>query len=173
MADFAKIKAEHSLESVAERLGLQLKKHGSSYRGPCPSGQGDERALIITPGKGWWSHAAKKGGSVIDLVAFVKDCTPRDAAIWIEGSQVSVPEKSTNGGANALKPVELVHDHPSVIVSGIEADDAKRFGIGYREPVEGKKRAGEGHILLPVYDNGRLCGYVGVSEITWLPERWR
>ncbi len=81
-----------------------------------------------------------------------------------------MPEKSASGRSqNAdFKPVELTHDHPSVLVSGLEADDAKRFGIGYKE-----KAAGAGNILIPLYDKGRLVGYCGVQEITWLPERWR
>lgn len=176
MADFERVKAEHPIEGVAERLGLTLKREGQSLRGPCPSGRGGDRSLVITPAKHvFFSQAVKKGGSVIDLVAFVRNCTPKEAAEWIEGKQVPVPEKSAIGGApnGAFKPVELVHDHPCLLISGIEATDAQRFGLGYREPVDGKKRAGEGHILVPVYADGKLAGYVGCQEITWIPDRWR
>jgi hypothetical protein len=105
---------------------------------------------------------------VIELVSVMKDVSAKDAAAWIAGA--TVPEKSVQGSTSnaTFKPVELVHDHPSVLVSGLEAVDAKRFGIGYKE-----KAAGAGFILIPVYDNGRLCGYAGVTEIAWLPERWR
>lgn len=176
MADFERIKANYPIEGVAERLNLKLKREGKQLRAACPSGQGGDRALVITPEKNvWFSQAVKKGGSVIDLVAFVNNLTLPEAARWIEGNQVSAPEKSAtravpNGGMN---PVELVHDHPSVLVSGIEAEDAKRFGLGFREPVEGKTRAGAGHILVPVYADGKLAGYVGCQEVTWLPDKWR
>lgn len=167
MVDFATVKAAHSLESVAERLGLKLTKHGAGFRGPCPSGQGDERAFALTPNRGWYSFATKKGGDVISLVEFVRNCTAKEAAQWIAGSE---PEKSASGRSQTVdfKPVELTHDHPSVLVSGLEADDAKRFGIGFKE-----KAAGAGNILIPVFAGGKLAGYVGVTEITWLPPQWR
>lgn len=166
--DFAAIKSEHPIEQVAERLAIELKPHGNQLRGKCFSGQGDDRALVVTPARGiFYSHALKKGGDVIELVALAKNLTARDAAQWIAGATTQ-PEKSANGRTTEFKPVELVHDHPSVLVSGLEADDAKRFGIGFKE-----KGVGVGNILLPVFDKGRLCGYVGVQEITWLPKDWR
>lgn len=167
--DFGAIKAENPIEQVAERLGLVLKPHGNQLRGQCPSGQGDDRGLVVTPSKGvWFSHPMKKGGDVIELVAVVRNVSAKDAAQWIAGTPQ--PEKSATGRSqNAdFKPVELTHDHPSVLVSGLEAEDAKRFGIGFKE-----KAAGAGHILIPVYAGGKLAGYVGVAEITWLPEKWR
>lgn len=169
--DFAAIKREHPIEKVAERLGIALKPHGHQLRGKCFSGQGDERALIVTPAKGvWYSHVLKAGGDVLELVAAVKDVPVRDAAAWIAGAPKE-PEKSANGRAtNAeFKPVELTHDHPSVLVH-FEAADATRFGIGFKE-----KAAGAGNILIPVYDQEtkKLAGYVGVQDITWLPEKWR
>lgn len=171
--DFSEVKRDHPIDRVAERLGLVLKPHGQQLRGTCFSGEGGDRALVITPSKGvWYSHALKKGGDVIELVASAKNLAVRDAALWITGA---VPEKTQTGsGPTAgLKPVELTHDHPMVLVSGLEADDATRFGIGYREEVPGKTRAGAGNVLIPVYANGILAGYVGVQEITWLPEKWR
>lgn len=171
--DFQAIKRDHPIDRVAARLGLQLKPQGNQLRGKCPSGEGDDRALVITPSKGlWYSHAMKKGGDVIELVSVVNKLSARDAAQWIAGA-TPVPEKSIPERANELKPVELTHDHPSLLVSGIEPEDAKRFGIGYREPVEGKTRAGAGHILVPVYADGKLAGYVGCQEVTWIPDKWR
>jgi hypothetical protein len=167
--DFQAIKADYPIEQVAERLGIALKPHGAQLRGPCFSGQGDDRALVVTPARRvWYSHPLKKGGDVIELVSVMKDVSAKDAAAWIAGTQQ--PEKSATGRTpNAeFKPVELVHDHPSVLVSGLEADDAKRFGVGYKA-----KAAGAGHILVPVYADGKLSGYVGCQEITWIPERWR
>jgi predicted DNA-binding transcriptional regulator AlpA len=80
------------------------------------------------------------------------------------------PEKSVTGDkpTGGFTPVEVEHDHPSVLVSGLEATDAKRFGIGYKA-----KGAGNGNILIPVYADGRLAGYVGVQDVTWLPKEWK
>lgn len=168
--DFVQIKRDHPIDRVAARLGLELKPHGQQLRGKCPSGEGDDRALVVTPSKGvWYSHALKKGGDVLELVSVVNSMTVREAAQWIAGTTPE-PEKSASGGRpNAdFKPVELTHEHPMVQVNGLEPTDAQRFGIGYKE-----KAAGAGNILIPVYADGKLAGYVGCTEITWLPEKWR
>jgi DNA primase len=169
VADFAKVKAEHSLESVAERLGLALKKHGNAWRGPCPSKPGDERALVLTPGKGWYSFAANKGGDVISLVAFVKGMSVKDAAIWIEGAQRTEPEKSTSSEARGgFKELDyLIHDHEAVVALGIEPEDAKRLGCGYAP-----RGLMKGTVAWPVrLSDGTLVGYVGCNDVI-LPPRW-
>lgn len=184
--DYEEINRNTPILDVAARLNLQLKQlNATQWRCPCPSGRADERGLLvtITPGKQvWYSHAAKVGGSVLQLVMFVQNLDPKNtdhrakAASWIKGGIASEPEKSASGPrpTGGLKPVELVHDHPLVEVNGLMASDAARFGIGYREEsTTGKPRAGEGNVLIPVYADGVLAGYLGVQEITWLPKEWR
>ena len=169
MVDFARVKAEHSLESVAERLGLKLRKHGNGWRGPCPSGEGDDRALVITPGKGWYSFAAQKGGDVIALVSFVNGGSAKDAATWIVG-QSTEPEKSTQAEkpGEGFKPLDYLQpDHEAVVALGIDPDDAKRIGCGYapRGILRGK-------VAWPVrLSDGTLVGYIGVTDCA-LPPKW-
>jgi hypothetical protein len=167
VADFAKVKAEHSLESVAERLGLALKKHGNAWRGPCPSKPGDERALVLTPGKGWYSFAANKGGDVISLVAFVKGMSVKDAANWIEGTQRTEPEKGTKG-EDGFKPLDyLQHDHDAVVALGFDPADAERLGVGFAP-----RGLMKGTVAIPIRTaDGKLAGYIGVTDAT-LPPRW-
>ena len=170
MLDFAKIKQEHPIERIAERLGLVLKPHGAAFRGKCPSGQGDERALVVTPAKGaFYSFAAQKGGDCISLVAFVRNCTPKEAAQWIVG-QASEPEKSSRGEATSgFKPLDYLEpDHEAVVALGIEPEDAKRIGCGFapRGILKGK-------VAWPVrLSDGTLIGYIGVTEVQ-LPSSWR
>lgn len=168
--DFAKIKAEHSIESVASRLGLKLKPHGQAFRCQCPSGEGDERGMAITPAKqAFYSFPAQKGGDCISLVAFVRGCSPKEAAAWIQG-QATQPEKSAQAErpSQGFQPLDyLQHDHDAVIALGFDPDDAKRLGIGFAP-----RGVLKGTVALPVRtEDGKLSGYVGVTDAK-LPPRW-
>lgn len=176
MIDFQEVKAAHPITEVADRLGLTLKKDGAALRGKCPSGAEGERKFVITPAKGaWYSFAAQKGGDCISLVAFVKGIGLKDAAAWIIGD--NEPEKKKPKAAEgepAAKPSEgfkpldyLQYDHEAVIAVGFDPDVAMKLGIGYAP--RGVMR---GTIAIPVRDsNGKLCGYVGVTDAK-LPSNW-
>lgn len=167
--DFAKIKEDHPIEKVAERLGLTLKPNGQALRGPCPSKPGDDRSLVVTPAKGaWYSFSAQKGGDCISLVAFVQGVGPKEAAQWIAG-EATVPEKSTNSEARGgFKELDYIQpDHEAVIALGIEADDAKRLGIGFAP-----RGMMKGTVAFPIRTaDGKLAGYIGVTDAT-LPPKW-
>ena len=172
MLDFARVKAEHPIEKVAERLGLQLKKAGATLRGPCPSGSGDDRALVITPSKGvFFSFATQKGGDCISLVAFVRNCALKDAARWIAGDQAPEPEKSTQAErpSEGFKPLDYLQpDHEAVVALGIEPEDAKRIGCGFAP-----RGIMKGKVAWPVrLPDGTLIGYIGLTDVL-LPSSWR
>ena len=94
--DFAEIKGRVTELQVTDMLGLQLKKSGATWRGHCPICENkNQRALAVTPGKGWYCHGdCKSGGDVIELVARVREITQREAAISI-GTEFGIikPEK--------------------------------------------------------------------------------
>lgn len=168
--DFAKLKAEHPIEKVAERLGLKLKPHGPQFRCACPSGEGDERGLVITPAKGaFYSFPAQKGGDCISLVAFTKGLSLKDAAAWIQG-QAQQPEKSIQAGkpTEGFKPLDyLQHDHDAVIALGFDPEDAQRLGIGFAP-----RGVLKGTVAIPVRtEDGKLAGYIGITDAR-LPPRW-
>jgi DNA primase len=178
MLDFAQIKQEHSIVSVAERLNLALKKDGATLRGECPSGAPGDRKFVITPAKNiWYSFAAQKGGDVIALVAFVKGISQREAAAWIVGDtepEKKKPEPTRTEKVEAGQPSEgfqplpyLVPDHEMVIAVGFDPDFAATHGIGYAP--RGVMR---GYVAIPVRDSkGKLLGYCGVHEAK-LPTSW-
>lgn len=170
--DFQTIKNEHPVEQVAERLGLELKKSGHQLRGRCPSGEGGERAFVITPNKGvWYSFAEEKGGDVIALVQFVNGCSAKEAAAWIAGD---IPLEKPTGrpkqseGERGFRPLDYLQpDHPAVEALGMSSEDAERLGMGYapRGVLRGK-------VAIPIRtDDGTLAGYIGVTEVA-LPPRW-
>lgn len=173
--DFEEIKQQHSIESVADRLGLELKKNGQQLRGPCFSGAEGDRKLVITPSKGlWYSFALNEGGDVIKLVSLVNNVSPKEAAAWIAGE--TVPEKkpvtASSQGSEArggFAPLQYLDpDHPAVEAIGFSAEDAQRIGCGFAP-----RGILKGHVAVPVRsETGQLLGYVGITEAV-LPKEWK
>ncbi|RED13910.1 CHC2 zinc finger domain-containing protein [Pontivivens insulae] len=172
--DFEAVKADNPIEQVAERLGLELKRAGNALRGPCPSGGGGERALVITPVKGvWYSFALQKGGDVLALVQLVNECTLKDAAQFLSGTvpleKAATPSpeegREARGGFAPLTYLET--DHMAVEALGLDAADAEALGIGYAP--RGTMR---GTVAVPIRTmDGTLAGYIGITEAK-LPPKW-
>lgn len=167
--NFEEIKANYPIADVAERLGLKLTKSGNTLRGPCPSGEGGERALVITPSKGvYYSFAKEKGGDVIALVSFVNNIEPKQAALWITGGTVPAKNEKPEAKRGFRQLDYLEHDHPAVLALGIEPEDAKRLGIGYAP-----RGILKGTVAVPIrLEDGTLVGYVGATELR-LPPEWK
>jgi hypothetical protein len=175
--DFAAVKARFPIEKVAELLGLTLKKSGAGYRAPCPAcDSGGERALAITPGKGFYCWASGAKGDQLALAAHVRKCDVKDAAAWLDGTVPSSKKEHSTGDhgtrmgtvPEGLKPLELEHDHPAVEALGFSPEDAQALGLGY---------CGRGImrslVAIPIrLEDGTLAGYIGITEIAKLPPRW-
>jgi DNA primase len=178
--NFEEIKAANPIGEVAEKLGLNLNKSGASLRGKCPvcESSGD-RNLVITPDKNvFFCFTLGKGGDQLQLVSHVKGLGVKEAAAWLSGppkqdnpSKGNRSKEKDNGGepSDGFKPLDyLVADHEAVIALGFEPGDADRLGIGYapRGILRGK-------VAIPVrLANGKLAGYVGVTECQ-LPPSWK
>jgi DNA primase len=69
-AEIERIKAEVSVERLAESRGIELARHGSDLIGLCPFHEDHDPSLVITPSKNLWHclGACRTGGSVIDWV---------------------------------------------------------------------------------------------------------
>lgn len=169
--DFEEIKANNAIETVAEQLGIELKKSGASLRGKCPvcESSGD-RNMAVTPTKGvWYCFTAAKGGDVLALVAHVQGCSVKEAAQWLSGPQPAKEKKGEKKPDKGFAPLDyLAHDHEAVVALGFEPDDAERLGIGYAP--RGVLR---GTVAVPVrLADGTLSGYIGIQDAT-LPPSWR
>lgn len=170
--DFAEVKANNPIKDVADRLGLELKKSGNQLRGQCPSGEGGERAFVITPSKGvWYSFALERGGDVLALVELVNGCSTKEAAQFLsETVPLEKREKrqSSQGEERGFRPLDYLDpDHAAVEALGIEADAAQQLGVGYapRGILRGK-------VAIPIRtEDGTLAGYIGIIEAT-LPPKW-
>jgi hypothetical protein len=106
MADFAALKERVSLEETMRLLDLKLTLKNGSYRGKCPVHGGDDRSLVLTPGKGFKCWASNMpGGSQLDLILHVhgkeqsKGNLPY-AAQWLE-EKTGGRNSTSNGSAIA------------------------------------------------------------------------
>jgi hypothetical protein len=79
--DFSAVKEAVSFSDAIELLELKLTLAGNQFRGPCPCGKGDRRALVVTDPDGFFCQGAKVGGDVIALAAHVLSLRMRDAAL--------------------------------------------------------------------------------------------
>jgi|GEM_PF-5296866 len=93
--DFKAIKAEVSVEDVAHRCGVSLKRsNGSHERGKCPlpshpAGDDAKSFSINTTKQVWICHSTacakgrrgKRGGDVIELVTLMENSSLRDAGL--------------------------------------------------------------------------------------------
>ncbi len=68
--EIERIKAEISVERLAESAGVELKRHGKDLLGRCPFHDDRTPSLVITPAKNLWHclGACQTGGSSIDWV---------------------------------------------------------------------------------------------------------
>src|SRR5271169_638928 len=65
-----RLKAEISVQRLAEARGVAFKKHGSDLIGRCPFHGDKTPSLVVTPAKNLWHclGACQAGGTVIDWV---------------------------------------------------------------------------------------------------------
>ncbi len=139
--DFKTVKAEVSVEDVAARYGVALRRvNGSHERGKCPlptHPPGDDaKSFSINVSKQVWichstacakGRRGKKGGDVIELVAVMENCSLRDAGLKLASSY----GLEMNGDTETAKAVSRVDpkneapaNQPAVI-----GDRDDRYGI--------------------------------------------
>lgn len=171
--DFEEIKKSTPFEKAMNLLGLEMKKAGSQFRGPCPKCKsGGERALVVTPQKGWYCFALQAGGDVIALTAHIKDCSAKDAAQFLAGGNCTstttstrnsklVPESVSGDETKKFAPLAYLEPaHMAVDALGFCTDFSAKHGIGYAP-----RGTMKGYVLIPFRDDlGNLLGYVGVQE---------
>jgi DNA primase len=184
--DFKELKARVSIADVAALLDLTLSDRNDELRGPCPHcREGGDRALIVTPAKQvFYCFAAEQGGDCIALVAHIKQCSMREAAIFIHtglragdghvhdgAGHVPVKDDTehapeTAAAQPALKPLSyLIYEHESVQALGLDEKTAEALGIGYA-----KKGIMRGRVAIPLRrHDGTLVGYCGYAPSSDLP----
>jgi DNA primase len=90
--EIERLKAEVSVERLAEAQGIKLERHGADLIGLCPFHDDHEPSLVITPGKNLWHclGACGKGGSVIDWVMKCQGVSFRHAVELLRANHPSL-----------------------------------------------------------------------------------
>lgn len=88
MASIEELKRRIDLHSLAERLGLEKGPGGDKalYKSPHHSDKHASLSIFVNhpkSGTGWKDHSADQGGSCIDLVMYVRDCTVGEAMKYL------------------------------------------------------------------------------------------
>jgi DNA primase catalytic core len=85
-----RIKAEVSLERLAEARGVVLRRHGADLLGLCPFHDDREPSLVVSPAKNLWHclGACQAGGSVIDWVMRAEGVSFRHAVELLRADAV-------------------------------------------------------------------------------------
>jgi len=93
-----RLKAEVSLQRLAEKRGIALRRHGADLVGLCPFHDDHEPSLVISPAKNLWHclGACGAGGSVIDWVMRTEGISFRHA---VELLRADLPAGTGTGSA--------------------------------------------------------------------------
>ncbi len=179
--DFAAVKEAVSFSDAIELLDLKLRQSGNQWRGFCPTCKGsNERALVITDGRGFYCFSDHKGGDVIALAAHVLNLGVKQAAQELaeragivqvpstrtrNSTRSTVPEGEGEAGSKLSPLSYLEPDHEAVVAIGFDPEWCKTYGVGYAP-----RGVVRGSVAVPFRDErGVLLGYLGVQELTYIP----
>lgn len=115
-SEIERLKADVSVQRLAEARGIELKRHGADLHGLCPFHDDRSPSLVISPAKNLWHclGACQTGGSVVDWVMKSEGISFRHA---VELLRADLP---LTGGSKAVK-TSTVRRLPPLVSS--EADD--------------------------------------------------
>ena len=162
--ELERLKRETDLLALVRTSGIELRRHGSDWRGRCPFHDDRDPSLVITPSKNLWHclGACDVGGSVIDWVMRRDGVSFRKAADTLMEHEGTAPSLELNpecSDGELLAQVtafyhETLKSSPEAIaylesrgLSSVELIDRFRLGLanrtlGYRLPKRARK-AGE------------------------------
>jgi hypothetical protein len=162
VVNFVDVKEQVSLPDAVKVLGLVMTEKEGVFRGACPScNAGGARALVVTPGKGFFCFHAKKGGDVISLAAHIKGIELKAAAEFLAGKGTKTPsEPAPSSQPGGLKPLDYLDPTHEKSLAIVGEETARVVGMGYAP--RGIMR---GTVAVPLYDlDGTLAAYVGIEE---------
>lgn len=171
--DFAAIKSSVGLAVVLRQYQVSLRRSGRDrYRGLCPihRGAGREAFHANLSRNIFHCFSCGAGGTVLDFVAAMENCTLREAARKLAGEtaapgvaasvacQATVTKKSKAPSPLGFVLHGIDSAHPYLATRGIESATAQEFGVGlYRGP-----GIFSGRLVIPIHnERGALVGYCG------------
>jgi DNA primase len=153
--DYKAVKESTTIDRVAEMFGLRPKKN----RMMCPIAQNDPRELVINVEKNvWFCFSCKKGGSILELAAHVRQSTVKEAAHTIKSMVEGYQPKPERGLPQ--DGLDLTYDHPRVQALGLSPQRAAELHIGYRNRGTTKDA-----VCVGFRDkDGKLLGYLLIDK---------
>jgi DNA primase len=197
--DFKEVKSRVSMSDLLRKYGIDLRKINQvQIRGKCPLPQHrseDVTSFSVNVEKNIWAcqssscaeaRKGKKGGNVLDFVAWMEQCNVREAAVrmseWF-GLSSSAPAKKAVGPVADSRQVniplaftlkDIDHRHPYLVARGFEEEECEFLGVGFF-PGNGSMK---GRVVFPLRNfHGEVVGYSGRlvddSLISDENPRWR
>jgi DNA primase len=122
-AEIERLKAEVSVQRLAEARGIKLERRGADLIGLCPFHEDHNPSLIITPAKNLWNclGACGGGGTVIDWVMKSKGVSFRHAVELLRANHSSlaapgqVVRRGTTAAVKLDAPFEMDADDQSAL----------------------------------------------------------
>ena len=151
-----RLKADVSVQRLAEARGVVLSKHGADLHGRCPFHEDRTPSLVITPAKNLWHclGACQAGGTAIDWVMRAEGISFRHAVELLQNdalplaaaASASVPPKQSTvkklptalerDVEDAKLLVQVIeYYHQSLLQSPEALDYLQRRGIGSEEAI--------------------------------------
>jgi DNA primase len=146
-----RLKAEISVQRLAEARGVAFKKHGNDLIGRCPFHDDKTPSLVVTPAKNLWHclGACQAGGTVIDWVIKAEGVSFRHAVELLQNDYQPLAAASSDAPPAKRSTVKKL---PMPIAP--DAEDAKLMAqvieyyhetlLGSPEALEYLKRRGIG-----------------------------
>jgi DNA primase catalytic core len=130
--ELERLKAEVSLERLAEARGVVLARHGADLLGLCPFHDDREPSLVISPAKNLWHcmGACGAGGSVIDWVMRAEGVSFRHAVELLRADLVPV------GSGPPPKRASTRHLPSPVVATAADAELLSQVVAFYHEALK-------------------------------------
>jgi DNA primase len=152
-----RLKAEVSVQRLAEARGVTFKKHGNDLIGRCPFHDDKTPSLVVTPAKNLWHclGACQSGGTVIDWVMRSEGVSFRHAVELLQNDyqplvasvagaapakhstvkKLAMPIATDAEDAKLLTQV-IEYYHETLLASPEAIEYLKRRGIGSEEAIK-------------------------------------
>lgn len=182
--DFRTLKRQASFQTVLCRYGLAQHRNGRRYFILCPMHRESEPSCLIDHARNRFRcFGCGAGGSILDFVARLENCTIAEAATIVAewcavatgGDKNTMLSAANSKAAGTCEPgsaasanetvisqplpyrLQLDPSHPYLAERGVTRDIVERFGLGFCD--RGLMR---GRIAIPIHDEaGRLVAYAG------------
>jgi hypothetical protein len=181
--DFKQLKSDVAIEQVLAHYGVHLRNIGATeLRGRCPlpthSSSRSRDSFAVNIARNVWScrslscmqaRGSRPGGNILDLVAFMENCSIRDAALRLQGWSGAAPGHFIVPRTSRPEPVAenpplrfalqyVDGTHPYLTSRGVTPQTVRTFGLGLYTG-RGLLR---GRIVIPIHNaSGELIAYAG------------